>query len=581
MLTVPGAEVFSLVLEFARAEQGGDPYAFRLDRLQYLLRSADGGFETAELSWDKALLADLLAVQKPGRDPVSLQRIGETLRRFLQPAGWSEQEVYIQQAIKENKRVVLTLRSAAAELSALPWELITLKGSGQHLAELPGVLVRYEWPGTSTTPEQVSPSRSPGRILMCWSAAAGAVPATEHITAIHSACESHQLSFDEARDVLPRASLGKLDETLAAAQRFGPPISVLHILCHGSASGQTFGLSLHGEDVEEHTVVDAGRLRQLLAPYASMVRLVVLAACDSGNSGELGNQLGSVAQALHRAGVAQVVASRYPISVAGSIRLAQVLYRELLSATGNLEQAVLSARHSLARDASQIDWASLQLYSRASDPVFLPPSYLLRSPSAALEAVVMSTGSADKLTVPQREAAPKSIDITVSHRSLIISGIALVGLMIASSLLYAAWPEGPDEGPIVLDNGRCLSLDQTDFETKRDGGEVQQWVCLGGANQNWYRDGRRIVNHNGLCLEVSPPDFKSGRNGGRIQVGVCSPTSDNQQWQQNKKELRTYNNKCLAVRSEDFDSGKQGGAVQQWECTGNTNQWFTDGHQSR
>ncbi len=120
--------------------------------------------------------------------------------------------------------------------------------------------------------------------------------------------------------------------------------------------GQTFGLSLHGEDLEEHTVVDAGRLRQLLAPYASMVRLVVLAACDSGNSGELGNQLGSVAQALHRAGVAQVVASRYPISVAGSIRLVQVLYRELLSATGSLEQAVLSARHSLARDASQIDW---------------------------------------------------------------------------------------------------------------------------------------------------------------------------------------------------------------------------------
>ena len=50
MLIVPGAEVFSLVLEFARAEQGGNPYAFRLDRLQYLLRSADGGFKTVELS---------------------------------------------------------------------------------------------------------------------------------------------------------------------------------------------------------------------------------------------------------------------------------------------------------------------------------------------------------------------------------------------------------------------------------------------------------------------------------------------------------------------------------------------------
>ena len=178
-----------------------------------------------------------------------------------------------------------------------------------------------------------------------------------------------------------------------------------------------------------------------------------------------------------------MVASQYPISVAGSIRLAQVLYRELLSATGSLEQAVLAARHSLARDASQIDWASLQLYSRASDPVFLPPSYLLRSPSAALEAVVMPTGSADKLTVPQREAAPKSIDITVSRRSLLISGIAQVGLLVASSLLYAAWPEGPDEGPIVLDNGRCLSLDQTDFETKQNGGEVQQLVRLASRSK--------------------------------------------------------------------------------------------------
>jgi hypothetical protein len=568
-------------LEFARAEQGGDPYAFRLDRLQYLLRSADGSFETAELSWDKALLADLLAVQKPGRDPVILQRLGETLRRFLQPAGWSEQEVLIQQARKEHKRVILTLRSAAAELYSLPWELITLKGSGQHLAELPDVLVRYEWPGTSTTPELVPPSPSHSRILLCWSAAAGAVPATEHIAAIQKACESHPLSFDPERDVLPHASLGRLDEILAAAQRSGPPISVLHILCHGSASGQTFGLSLHGEDEEEHTVVDAGRLRQLLAPYASMVRLVVLAACDSGNSGELGNQLGSVAQALHRAGLAHVVASRYPLSVDGSIRLTQVLYRELLSATGSLEQAVLEARHSLARDAVQIDWVSLQLYSRASDPVFQSPSYLHRSPAGTADAVATPSVSTDKPAAQQADAAPQNIELTVSRRKLTLTGVALGSLLVASTLIYALWPERPEEGPIVLDNGRCLSLDQTDFETQRDGGDVQQWVCHGGANQSWYQDGRRIVNHNGLCLEVSPPDFKSGRNGGRIQVGVCSPNADNQQWQHNQKELRTYNNKCLAVRSQDFDAGKQGGAVQQWECTGKPNQWFTDGHQSR
>ena len=574
MLIEPSSEVFSLVLEFARAEQGGDPFAFRLDRLQYLLRSADGSFETAELNWDKALLADLMAVQKPGPDPVILQRLGETLRRFLQPAGWSEQEVQIQQALKEHKRVVLTLRSAAAELYSLPWELITIKGSGQHLAELPDVLIRYEWPGTSTTPEPAAPSPSQGRVLMCWSAAVGAVPAAEHLAAIQQACVRHAVPFDPERNVLPHASLGKLDELLAAAQRMGPPISVLHILCHGSASGQTFGLSLHGEDAEEHTIVDAGRLRQLLAPYASMIRLVVLVACDSGNSGELGNQLGSVAQALHRAGLANVLASRYPISVEGSIRLTQALYRELCSETGSLEQAVLQARHSLARDASQIDWASLQLYGRASEPVFLPPSYFRRPALAASPAI-------DKPASQRTEASSQSVGLIVSRRKLLVSGIALGIVLIASTVLYALWPEEPDEGPIVLANGRCLTLELTDFETQRDGGEVQQWVCHGGANQSWYSSGRRILNHNGLCLEVSPPDFKSGRNGGRIQVGVCSPSADHQQWQHNQKELRTYNNKCLSIKSQDFDEGKQGGAVLQWECSGKPNQWFTDGHRSR
>ncbi len=312
-----------------------------------------------------------------------------------------------------------------------------------------------------------------------------------------------------------------------------------------------------------------------------MVRLVVLAACDSGNSGELGNQLGSVAQALHRAGLAAVLASRYPLSIDGSVRLTQVLYHELFSANGSLEQAVLQARRSLARDASQIDWVSLQLYSRIGDPGLQPLRLLPSTSVAASAAPVPPSRTQDQPMAPLVDSASQNIDLRISRRKLIISGIVLGSLFAASTLLYALWPEGPDEGPIVLNNGRCVSLDQTDFETNRDGGDVQQWVCHGGPNQNWHRDGRRIVNHNGLCLEVSPPDYKSGRNGGRIQVGVCSKNADNQQWQHNQKEVRTYNNKCLAVRSQEFDSGKQGGSLEQWECTGKPNQWFTDGHQSR
>jgi hypothetical protein len=95
--------------------------------------------------------------------------------------------------------------------------------------------------------------------------------------------------------------------------------------------------------------------------------MVVLSACNSGNSGTLGNQLGSVAQALHRAGIAAVLASRYPLSISGSIRLCKSLYSALLVSQKTLERALLGVRQALAEDPEQLDWASLQLYARAED----------------------------------------------------------------------------------------------------------------------------------------------------------------------------------------------------------------------
>ncbi|HYO73269.1 MAG TPA: CHAT domain-containing protein, partial [Archangium sp.] len=143
----------------------------------------------------------------------------------------------------------------------------------------------------------------------------------------------------------------------------GSPISVLHLLCHGGAAGQTCGLVLDGEDAGEPTLVDAGRLRQLLAPYAGMVRLVVIAACNGGNIGTLGNQLGSIAQALHQIGIGAVIASRFPLSIPGSNRCSESFYRELLGGPSSVESAFLAARRQLARDTSRLDWASLQLYA--------------------------------------------------------------------------------------------------------------------------------------------------------------------------------------------------------------------------
>ncbi len=264
----------------------------------------------------------------------------------------------------------------------MPWELLTLRASGQHLDELPGTLIRYAWPETRTTPETSAASSASrpegGRILMAWSAAGGALPAGQHQTAIQRACQRGFHRFEPERDVIAHFSLDKLDDALASASRDGDPVAVLHILAHGYRQGQAFGLVSnrdrgdddHSDDDHRtgggtsNAIIDPGRLRQLLAPYADHLRLVVLCVCDGGNMGELGNHLGSFAQTLHRAGIQSVVASRSPLSAHSSVKFSQALYHNLLAEPASLEKAFTHARRTLARDADSLGWASLQLYAR-------------------------------------------------------------------------------------------------------------------------------------------------------------------------------------------------------------------------
>lgn len=361
-------EPLLLDLEFARTDQAADPFAFRFVAQQYILRREGGRFETVRFDWTPAVLGDLQAVRQPDRDPAIVQRIGELLRAFLQPTDWVLQEAQCIQALRSGRSVVLTVRSAAAELYALPWELLALRDSGQHIGELPNLLVRYEWPALVTPPRDWPARTEAGRILVAWSAAGGAVPAAEQISAIEAAADRGRVAFDPVADVLPRASLARLVAQLQTARSANQPISVLHVLCHGTAIGQTFGLALDDDSGTGSLVcVDAGRLRQVLAPFSDMLRLVVLSACDGGNTGPVGSQLGSIAQTLHRSGIAQVIASRYPLTVAGAIRFTDTFYADLLATPSSSEQAFLIARTALAQDASQLDWASVQLYARSSE----------------------------------------------------------------------------------------------------------------------------------------------------------------------------------------------------------------------
>jgi hypothetical protein len=327
---------------------------------KYTLRSGDGTYDELQIPWSPAVLDNIAALSVPGHDPAIEGGLGEFIRQFLRPTGWSSQEREITRALQEGRRVQVLVRSAASEIYILPWELLRLRGTGQCLGSIPGVIIRYQWPGARPTPARSPERLGQGRVVIGWSAQGGSVPAAQHIAAIEEACQASGRTLNRERDVLAHLSLSRLAEALAAGERTGEPIEWLHLLCHGAAQGSAFGLVLDSDE-GERVIVEPSRLQQVVARYAHTLRLVVFSACDSGNNGRLGAVVGSVAQMLHRAGIEAVLASRYPLSVAGSICMTSVFYRALMSEPTALDAAFLAAREKLALDAETLDWASLQL----------------------------------------------------------------------------------------------------------------------------------------------------------------------------------------------------------------------------
>src|SRR5262249_8783292 len=158
-----------------------------------------GAYKAAELPWDQAFIDAIESLRASKRDPEVVQRLGNTLRAFLDETGWAREESEIQAAPAQPPRGILTLRPPAPELSAVPWERAALGQTMRHVGELPDVLVRYEWaddgPG-GTTPEKPSPRPEGGRILFAHSRAAGDVPADKHLLAIQDVCTEAGHAFD-------------------------------------------------------------------------------------------------------------------------------------------------------------------------------------------------------------------------------------------------------------------------------------------------------------------------------------------------------------------------------------------------
>ncbi|MCB9765317.1 MAG: AAA family ATPase [Alphaproteobacteria bacterium] len=334
--------------------------ATRSERQTYRLIPETGGLSTpAVLAWDEEMRGLLSALRRGTSLPHQRNRLAERLASFLDPLGWAVTEARVEDALRQGLPVDLTVCTDAIELFALPWELVPLPRAGVRLGQAERVLLRY----TLDRGKQVEPATltEPGRLLVAWSDAGGAVPHTEHVAAIAQAAQDGGVVFDPNRDVVPRATPETLREALRAA---GPPVLALHLLCHGRSIGEalTQGLVLGRPGAELE--VTGPELRQLLAPSFSLLRLVVLAACSGGGNPAFSYLTSNPALELHWPGVEAVVGTRFPIRVDASTALCEALWGALLRSRAPVEDAVRAAQAALASRFDAQAWAGLQLYHR-------------------------------------------------------------------------------------------------------------------------------------------------------------------------------------------------------------------------
>jgi|GEM_PF-2081974 len=366
------SDPLQIEMELSRLAAGSEPQTAAYETQDYELRSSGGSRATVTVPWSDGLLTDLAVLSADDPDPAVVQRLGDRLAAILAPAGWAVHEAAVRDAVATGRPVHITFRFAAAELYALPWELLTVQSTGQHIGELSGVLLAYTWPDSETTP-----GRKVGhRLLFAWSAAGGPVPAARQIEQVQAALQEANLAWDPSVDVLPEASPEALVEALERASAEGRPYSALHLLAHGRSTGSSTSLALTDPFAPEPVLVHGAHLRRFLGPYTGSLRLVVLSACQTGDASPH-HHAGGLAQYVHRAGVQAVIASRLPLSARGSVQLTQQLYQRLFAEAQPIGAALCGARTAMAKGALCFDWAALQLYARPEDgaarwPLALP-----------------------------------------------------------------------------------------------------------------------------------------------------------------------------------------------------------------
>ncbi|WP_395752585.1 CHAT domain-containing protein [Prosthecobacter sp.] len=298
-----------------------------------------------------------------------------------------------QRFLSDNDQMLhLRMVLSASELALLPFELVIsptgFPGEGRSLllqTDMPVSITREVRQASGSSLEWNRKGARP-RILFVAASPPGveAVPLESHLLALRAAIDpwvSPETATKSAAQmvaehlvVLPQASV----EQIRAACATGG-FSHVHILAHGlgrndeSTGERSYGLALHdSRDAGALSIVDGKTLARALrtdrgdtfTPADPLV--VTLASCNGGTVSSVVNFAGagaSVAHALHAEGIPVVIASQFPLSFRGSVKMVETLYAGMLRGD-DPRSLVHDLRGQMQGSLPDThDWASLVTYA--------------------------------------------------------------------------------------------------------------------------------------------------------------------------------------------------------------------------
>jgi CHAT domain-containing protein len=155
------------------------------------------------------------------------------------------------------------------------------------------------------------------------------------------------------------------EATLSALRDELPAAAVFHFAGHSLSTPSKAGLMLMNGEVRSNTsfVLDADALRRLKLPN---LQLAVLSACSTATGRGISGGFTSITEALLRAGVPHVVASRWAVDSVEARVFVEDFYRNALSGQSISDAIRLTSRKMLSspRTAHPYYWSAFAAYGR-------------------------------------------------------------------------------------------------------------------------------------------------------------------------------------------------------------------------